>query len=92
MIKHIVVWAMKPDVTYEQKQEMKLRLMALNGKISQLLAIDVGIDPQNGAMSLYSEFASADDLNAYQSHPDHQAVVGFVKPLVASRSVCDYEA
>jgi hypothetical protein len=42
-------------------------------------------------MSLYSEFATEDDLIAYQMHPDHQAVVGFVKPLVAARSVCDYE-
>lgn len=90
MIKHIVVWTMKPEATDAQRQEMKLRLMALNGKIPQLLAIDVGIDPQNGTMSLYSEFATADDLAVYQAHPDHQAVVGFVKPLVASRSVCDY--
>lgn len=92
MVKHIVIWKMKDEVADEQKQEMKLRLMALNGKIPQLLAIDVGVDDGSGTMSLYSEFASADDLNAYQSHPDHQAVVGFVKPLVASRSVCDYES
>jgi hypothetical protein len=90
MVKHIVIWTMKPETTAEQKQEMKLRLMALNGKIPQLLAIDVGIDPENGTMSLYSEFASEDDLIAYQMHPDHQAVVGFVKPLVAARTVCDY--
>lgn len=91
MVKHIVVWTMKPDVTAEQKQEMKLRLMALNGKIPQLLAIDVGIDEGSGTMSLTSEFNTADDLQVYQQHPDHQAVVGFVKPLVAARSVCDYE-
>ena len=92
MVKHIVVWTMKPEVTDEQKVEMKLRLMALNGKIPQLLAIDVGMDPENGTMSLYSEFTTADDLAVYQTHPDHQSVVGFVKPLVAARIVCDYEA
>lgn len=91
MVKHIVVWTMKPEVTAEQKQEMKLRLMALNGKIPQLLNIDVGIDEGSGTMSLYSEFATEDDLLVYQMHPDHQAVVGFVKPLVAARTVCDYE-
>ena len=83
---------MKPEATDEQKQEMKLRLMALNGKIPQLLAIDVGIDESNGTMSLTSEFNSEDDLAVYQAHPDHQDVVGFVKPLVAARSVCDYTA
>lgn len=92
MVKHIIVWTMKPDVTDEQKLEMKLRLMALNGKIPQLLAIDVGIDETSGTMSLYSEFNSEDDLLVYQMHPDHQSVVGFVKPLVAARTVCDYES
>lgn len=91
MIKHIVIWAMKEDVTSEQKLEMKLRLMALNGKIPQLLNIDVGIDEASGTMSLYSEFTSTEDLAVYQSHPDHLSVVDFVKPLVAGRSACDYD-
>ncbi len=91
MIKHIVVWTMKPETTAGQKQEMKQRLEALAGKIPQLRMIEVGIDAGNGTMSLYSEFSSEDDLMAYQNHPEHQAVVGFVKPLVAARSVCDYE-
>jgi len=91
MLKHIVVWTMKPEATAEQKLEMKNRLEALSGKVSELRKIEVGIDDGSGTMSLYSEFATEDDLIAYQMHPDHQAVVGFVKPLVAARSVCDYE-
>ncbi len=91
MIKHIVIWKMKPEVTAEQKMEMKTRLEALAGKIPELLKIEVGIDAGSGTMSLYSEFNSEDDLIAYQMHPDHQAVVSFVKPFVAARSVCDYE-
>ncbi|MBC8205700.1 MAG: Dabb family protein [Kiritimatiellaeota bacterium] len=91
MIKHIVVWPMKDDVTDAQKTEMKLRLMALNGKIPQLLNIEVGIDDDNGTMSLTSEFNSDADLATYQAHPEHQDVVAFVKPLVAGRAVCDYE-
>jgi len=92
MVKHIVIWTMKSDVTDEQKQEMKLRLMALNGKIPQLLAIDVGADAVAGTMSLTSEFTTADDLAVYQAHPDHQAAGAFIKPLVAARVACDYEA
>jgi len=91
MLKHIVVWTMKPEATAEQKLEMKNRLEALSGKVSELRKIEVGIDDGSGTMSLYSEFATEDDLLAYQMHPNHQAVVGFVKPLVAARSVCDYE-
>jgi hypothetical protein len=81
---------MKPDVTDEQKQEMKLRLMALNGKIPQLLKIEVGVDDGSGTMVLVSDFNSEDDLAVYQAHPDHQAAGGFIKPLVASRVACDY--
>lgn len=91
MVKHIVVWTIKPEVSAEQKLEMKRRLEALTEKISEVLKIEVGIDDGSGTMSLYSEFASEDDLIAYQMHPEHQAVVAFVKPFVAARSVCDYE-
>ena len=91
MIKHIVIWPMKDEVTAEQKVEMKNRLEALKGVVAELADIEVGIDDSNGTMSLYSVFASAEDLATYQAHSAHQEVVGFVKPLVAGRAVCDYE-
>ncbi len=91
MIKHIVAWKMKDEVSAEQKAEMKNRLEALVDQVSELRKIEVGIDEGNGTMSLYSEFATHEDLNLYQVHPAHQEVVAFVKPLVADRTVCDYE-
>ncbi len=91
MIKHIVVWKMKEEVSAEQKAEMKARLEVLQGTINELIYIEVGVDEGNGAMSLTSTFASKEDLDTYQAHPAHQDVVGFVKPLVADRTVCDYE-
>ncbi len=90
MIKHIVIWPMKDEVTFEQKTEMKNRLEALKGVVAELADIEVGIDVGNGTMSLYSEFNSNEDLVVYQAHPAHQKVVAFVKPLVAGRAVCDY--
>jgi hypothetical protein len=92
MIKHIVIWPMKDEVTDAQKTEMKIRLEALKDIVDELVDIEVGIDDDNGTMSLYSVFNSAEDLSAYQVHPAHQEVVGFVKPLVAGRAVCDYVA
>jgi hypothetical protein len=91
MIKHIVIWPMKNEVSAEQKAEMKMRLEGLAGKISELRNIEVGIDEGNGTMSLTSEFNTAEDMATYQAHPDHQAVVAIVKPLVTGRAVCDYE-
>lgn len=90
MLKHIVLWTMKPETTAEQKAEMKDRLEALAGKIPELLKIQVGIDAGSGTMSLDSEFTTKEALEAYQAHPAHQDVVAFVKPLVAARAVCDY--
>ena len=91
MIKHIVIWKMKDEVSSEQKVEMKARLEALKGGVDERVGIEVGIDEGSGTMSLISEFASHEDLNLYQVHPAHLEVVAFVKPLVAGRSVCDYD-
>jgi len=91
MLKHIVVWKMKEEVSADQKAEMKARLEVLQGTIDELIYIEIGIDEDNGTMSLTSTFASKEDLDIYQAHPTHQEVVAFVKPLVAGRSVCDYE-
>jgi hypothetical protein len=81
---------MKNGVSAEQKAAMKERLEALTDSIDELNRIEVGIDPENGTLSLISEFDSADGLTTYQLHPEHQDVVAFVKPLVADRAVCDY--
>ena len=90
MIKHIVIWTMKEEATAEQKAEMKNRLEALKGVVSELVELEVGIDEGNGTMSLTSAFASDEDLGVYQAHPAHQEVVAIVKPLVAGRIACDY--
>ncbi len=95
MIKHLVMWRMKDAVTAEQKNEMKDRLEALNGVVPPLAKLEVGIDYVGGEassdVSLISEFASKEDLFAYQVHPAYQEVVAFVKPLVAERRVLDYD-
>jgi len=91
MIKHIVIWQMKENVSSEQKEKMKGCLEALQDQVYELSDIEVGIDFSGEILSLISEFASKEDLNLYQMHPAHQEIVAFVKPLVADRSVCDYE-
>ena len=90
MIKHIVIWQMKENVSEEQKREMKRRLETLISRIPRVLKIEAGIDSENETMSLYSEFTSKEALETYQAHPSHREVVTFVRPLVVARSVCDY--
>ncbi len=95
MIKHIVMWKVKADVPAEDKVEMKRQLEALKGVVPTLIDIEVGIDvlgsDQSKDVVLYSEFASMDDLQAYNTHPEHLNVVDFVKPRVCERHAVDYE-
>ena len=96
MIKHVVMWKFKADVAEADRLEMKRQLEALQGVVPTLLKIEVGMDlsgkPAAMDMVLCTEFQSLEDLQAYATHPEHQKVVGFVKPLVCDRAVVDYEA
>ncbi len=99
MIKHIVMWTLKDSAEGADKKanaaKMKQLLEELNGLIPVLKKLEVGTDvfAANPACDvvLYSEFASRADLDTYQVHPEHLRVVAFVKQVVASRSVLDYE-
>jgi len=99
VVKHIVMWTLKDVTPHGPKAEalarMKRLLEALPGKIPLIRHLEVGTDIFLAApecdIALYTEFASREDLQAYQVHPDHQAVVAFVKEVVAERRVVDYE-
>jgi len=99
MIKHIVVWRLKESAHGNTKKQnaliIKSKLEGLSGKISGLIKLEVGIDfshtESSGDIILYSEFESTKDLENYQSHPNHQAIIPFVKETTSERRVVDYE-
>ena len=99
MIKHIVMWRLKDHAEGNDKatnaQLMKSKLEALRGQIEGVLAIEVGIDfsatEASADVVLYSEFTDRTALAAYQAHPAHQAVVAFIKEVVNTRHLVDYE-
>jgi len=99
VIRHIVMWTLKEDVdgvpAKENAAKMKEMLEALNGRIEGLRHLEVSCeivaaDPECHIV-LCSEHDDVDALNHYQGHPEHQACVGFVKTVAASRKVLDYE-
>ncbi len=100
MVKHIVFWKVKPDLTGAERDETLRRIKAgfeaLQGVIPGLLRIEVGIDflhsPESSDFVLYSEFASRAALDGYQAHPAHQAMVPMVRDVRIERRVVDYEA
>lgn len=99
MIKHIVMWKLKDEAHGNDKTKnaklIKEKLEALNGKIDGLLNLEVGIDFLGGGnfdVVLYSELSKKEDLEIYQNHPLHQALLPFIREAVVDRKAVDYEA
>ena len=99
MIKHIVLWRLKDRANGLGKTEiattMKERLEALRGVVPGLLHLEVGLDflksETSSDLVLYTEFASREALEAYQTHPAHKEFVAFSHDLRTERRVVDYE-
>lgn len=94
MIKHIVMWRLKNPSKEETSSKLKSMLEALKGKIPEIKELEVGMDVNRSEAAsdvvLYSVFENKEALEAYQKHPEHVKVVGFVKEVSAERRVVDY--
>lgn len=99
MVKHIILWTLKEELTAGEKEEVKAGIKAglegLEGKIPGLLEIRVhtnGLPSSNADLMLDSSFVDEAALKAYAVHPEHVAVAdGKVRPYTAVRSCLDYE-
>ncbi len=99
MVKHIILWNLKDELTKEQKaevkKEMKEGLEGLLGQISGLTEIKVltdGLASSNADVMLDSTFEDEAALKAYAKHPAHVAVAdGKVRPYTKSRACMDFE-
>ncbi len=98
MVKHVVMWKIKDSHDGLSKDELSLKLKgALEGlkeKISQIRAIEVGINFSQSEAAcdvvLYSSFDTKEDLEIYQNHPDHVKVAELVSQIRTERRVVDY--
>jgi len=99
MVKHIILWQLKDELSAEEKQEVKKGikegLEGLKGKIPGLLEIKVqteGLASSNADVMLDSAFESEEALKGYAVHPEHVAVAdGKVRPYTKTRLCLDYE-
>ena len=97
MVKHIIVWTLKDELSAEEKetvkQGIKEGLEGLKGKVPGLLEIRVyteGLASSNGDLMLDSTLTDEAALKGYAVHPDHVAVAdGKVRPFVKQRSCFD---
>jgi len=99
MIKHIVMWKLLDFAEGAGKEEnariIKSGLEGLKNKIKGIVFLEVGINTNNSVDSydvvLYSEFDSINDLEIYQSDPEHIKVSVFIGKVRLERKVVDYE-
>ncbi|MBE5913453.1 MAG: Dabb family protein [Pseudobutyrivibrio ruminis] len=99
MVKHIILWTLKDELSAEEKEQVKLGikegLEGLSGKIPGMIDIKVninGLASSNADLMLDSTFESEEALKGYAVHPEHVAVAdGKVRPYTKIRSCLDFE-
>ena len=99
MVKHIILWQLKDELTAAEKAEVKANIKAglegLAGQIPGLLEVHVninGLPSSNADLMLDTTFTDADALKGYSVHPAHVAVAdGKVRPYTKTRTCLDFE-
>ncbi len=100
MVKHIILWTLNPELTDEEKTQVKAGIKAglegLAGRVPGLIDIKVNIerrlDTSNADVMLDSSFESPEALRGYAQHPEHVAVAnGKVRPYTVQRACLDFE-
>lgn len=99
MVKHIILWKLKEDLSEEQKVQvlagMKENLEGLVGQVPGLLRMNIVISPlesANADVMLDSDLETQEALKGYQVHPEHVHVANtYVRPFTETRLCMDYE-
>ena len=100
MVKHIILWTLKAELSDEEKQTVKAGIKSglegLVGKVPGLIDVTVHIDGRLASSTadvmLDSTLESAEALKGYAQHPAHVAVANTkVRPYTAQRSCLDFE-
>lgn len=98
MIRHIVTWKLRAedaDAKAAATAEIKAALEGLVPLIEELISLDVhsnvAYHDVNWDVVLIADYATVDDLAAYQVHPDHVAAAAIVRSHVTERASIDFE-
>lgn len=99
MVKHIILWKLRSELSTEEKQKAALAIKAglegLKGQVPGLIDIRVQatgqLESSNADVMLDSTLESPEALKVYASHPAHLAVAnGVVRPNTEVRTCLDY--
>ena len=96
LLRHVVLFSFKAGSTPEQVKAVETAFEALPQKIKQVKAFEWGTNnsPENLNQGFthcfFVSFASEADRAIYLPHPDHQAFVEVLKPILDKVLVIDY--
>ena len=100
MVKHIILWTLNPELSDEQKEEVKKGIKAglesLKGVVPGLIDVKVNVDGRLASSNCYvmldSTLESEEALKAYAVHPAHVEVANTkVRPYTVQRTCLDFE-
>ena len=100
MVKHIILWTLNPELSDEQKEEVKKGIKAglesLKGVVPGFIDVKVNVDGRlassNCDVMLDSTLESEEALKAYAVHPAHVEIANTkVRPYTVQRTCLDFE-
>lgn len=94
MIRHLVLFKLKPKVTKKEIEQLAKELNSLKDKIEQVRGIEVGMDvgraPNSCDLVLNTLFDNMEDVKIYSESQAHIEIVKMVERLCESRMKIDY--
>ena len=95
MIKHTVLWKLKPEAKDEAARRMRADFEALVGRVPGLLSLEARAqeNPAETAVdfALQTTHPTWEDLQAYQTHPVHMPVKKRMHAVRSASVACDFE-
>ncbi|CAL4858995.1 Dabb family protein [Microbacterium sp. MM2322] len=97
MIRHVVIWKMAADdaeTRAAHAAEVARLLDSLVGVVPAIRSLSVGVNvavpDTNADVAVVIDLDDLDALEAYQTHPAHQQVVGYIRSVTGGRMAVDF--
>ncbi len=95
MIRHVVVFKLKPGVSEVRRDEWLEMSRRLHGRIELVRNFKIGVDllrlPRSYDVAVVADFDSLEDVRAYAEHPAHLSAVELSRELSEHIVSVDFE-
>jgi len=96
MLRHLVTWRLAADTDRQRREDADTIVGELRGLVALIPEIRALTVAPNAAavegnwdLALVIDFDDEAGLRTYLPHPEHQRVVGIIRPLVRDRAAID---